>query len=374
MSPETRMWRGDRRRPSPQPFRILLILLLLVVWGPEARAEEPLETPDPSRLPRLLDEAASLKDAGACEEALTVYEELIAWSASWVGQDFWVHSTAHYDAAICAESLGAPDKARSHYDAIVALNDRLPPQLLSDTLFRRALLDVIPGAPTRAARKDLMRVRRLERAALPRALVDLQLARLDSLDRRPRAALRRLLVAGTALDSAGDDADRDRRGAPLDWYRAEASLVRGTLWSARAAAITLKLRPQRTVVDRIEARASALAQVEAHYAVAAGYPQPWAPRALHDLGLAWLAASEALSGLLAEARAHLEKKNDPAVTALVTWLEPRIPAQFRKAAESWQLCVESSRVLGMAPGVSAQCQSLLDSLLTRPELSPTMSR
>ncbi len=369
------MWRGDRRRPSPQPFRNVLLILLLVPGAVAADPVSQLTDEQRAQVDAVLEQAASLKDAGACSQAMPSYQTVIDQSEPWDGPAFWVHSVARYDMATCHEALGQPDGARAEYDAIVALHPRLPPGLLADALFRRALLDVIPGTPTRSARRDLARVRRLQKDAVPRALVDLQLARLDSLDGQKGPAIRRLLRAGRALQEAGDDAERDRRGAPLDWYRAEASLVRATLWANEAARITLSLTPSRTVVDRIEARADALSQAEAHYAVAAGMPFTWATRALLDLGAAWLQTSDALLTLLDEATAQREARpEDAGVAALVTWLEPRVAAQFRKAAESWQLCVESSRVLTKGTDTADQCQAQLDALLARPDLRPEGAR
>jgi len=311
---------------------------------------------------------AALKEAGDCAAALPVFEEVANAdvAAGEDAADAWLPVYAHYNAATCHEALGSPSRARGHYDTLVAAHPALPDGLLADALYRRALLDVLPGTVSRSARRDLLRVRRLSTSPLAKALVDLQLARLDSLAGRDRAALPRLLRAGEALESAGDDVEVDRRGAPLDWYRAEASLVRATLWANRARKTRLRLTPLGSVTDRIRARADALATAESHYAVAAGLPFVWAPRSLLDLGHAWLETAEALATLRDEAAAHPR----PEAAALREWLASRVPAQFRKAAEAWQLCGESAQVLGIGREVAAQCRADLDALLTHPALQP----
>jgi hypothetical protein len=109
--------------------------------------------------------------------------------------------------------------------------------------------------------------------------------------------------------------------------------------------------------------------------VAAGLPSPWAPRALLDLGDAWREASEALAALLEEARAAAGKRpRDAALAALVGWLGPRVPAQFRKALDAWKLCIESSRVLGMGGDLAGRCQASIDAIVDRDELTPEGAR
>lgn len=353
--PGPRLWRGVRRRPSPQPCRVLLCIALLAVV-PQARASDDMRA--------LFDEANVLKDGDACDAAVPLFERVAEQGAG------DVVAYARYNAGICLEGLGRADEARAHYDALVDEN-ALPEGMLSSALFRRALLDVIPGVFTREARRDLMRVRRMESGALERAQVDLQLARLDSLSDHPRAALRRVLRAGKVLDQAGDDVERDRRGAPLDWYRAEAAVIRGTLWAQSAARTRVTLRPRGAITKRIGQRAEAMSAAEGHFAVAAGFPFRWAPQALYDLGLAWLEASEDLHTLWMESLTYLESRpDDVTIATLAVWLEARVPPQFRKAAQSWELCVQSSQVLGMARDVAAQCQSQLDAIVGRSELQP----
>ncbi len=375
--PGPRMWRGDRQRPSPQPFRRsgsgdlrlsgALVVLSLAAVALAPRLADAEERPDAAHA-ALLDEANALKEVDACDGALPLYETLARDAAPPVS---WF---ARYNGAVCYELLARPDMARTHYSALVG-GSEVPQGLLADALFRRALLDVVPGRVTAQAREDLARLRRLRTSSLDRALVDLQLARLDSLSGRDRAAFRRVLRVGRVLETAGDDRERDRRGAPLDWYRAEAAVVRGTLWRNRAAATPLSLAPRGRITQRIRARAEALAQAEGHYAVAAGLPSPWAPRALLDLGDAWREASEALAALLEEARAAAGKRpRDAALAALVGWLGPRVPAQFRKALDAWKLCIESSRVLGMGGDLAGRCQASIDAIVDRDELTPEGAR
>lgn len=348
------------RKVAPILRFVPLVASLLLLVG-TASAEESLRS--------RFEYGASLKDAGDCAAALPVFEEIAGADGPDGAGDpaaDWVREYAHYNAATCHEALGSPQRARGHYDTLISAHPALPEGLLADALYRRALLDVLPGRPSKAARRDLMRVRRLSKSQLAKALVDLQLARLDSVEGRDRAALPRLLRAGVALDAAGDDVEVDRRGAPLDWYRAEASLVRATLWANRALDTRLSLTPLRSVTKRIRTRSDALSSAESHYAVAAGLPFVWAPRALLDLGNAWLATAESLAALKDAAAAHPR----PEAAALREWLAPRVPAQFRKAAEAWQLCGESARVLGIGREVASQCQAQLDALVSRPELRP----
>jgi len=358
-----RMWRGDRRRPSPQPVWAWLAALVLGWAGPVA-AQGTLGAggAEQSSPQALFAEASDLKDGDACDAAIPLFEQVAS-----LGGD--LGAFAQYNAGVCAEELGDPESARGAYTAVVKGNS-LPEGLLASALFRRALLDVVPGLDSREARRDLQRARRLAANALERAQVDLQLARLDSLSGRRTSAVNRVLRVGKALEAAGDDGDRDRRGASLDWFRAEAAVVRGTLWRSEAASIRLTLRPRKTVTKRIAQRAEALAKAEAHYTVAAGLPEIWAPRALLDLGSGWLETAEALAGLHAAARqASADDVNDLAAAALATWLAPRLEPQMRKAAQSWQLCVQSSQVLGIAPEVGRECQMRLDTLLAEFDLS-----
>lgn len=334
----SRWWRGLRYGASP----LLLGLLLFVL--PSVAGADPL-----------LDEANDLKDGDACDAALPLYEQLFSHP------DPDVTDAARYNAAVCLEWLGRPAEARSHYDALVQDSRALRP----DALFRRALLDVVPGSPTREARRDLRRARRLSRDPLAKALIDLQLARLDSLE--GRSSTRRLVRAGEALATAGDDAERDRRGAPLDWYRGEAALVRATLFLAEAEGTDLGLRGRGLVTERMKSRSDALATAEGHVAdaVAAGRG-PWPQMALRDLGDAWLATAEALEALHLEASAWEGRRpTRPEALALAAFLEARLDAPWGKARHAYELCVQAELELGDAPSVGQACRERLDALAER---------
>jgi len=354
----------SRRRPLRPVLISLCILHSLAATFP-AQASQPVP------IAALFAEAVALKEAGACDEAVVLFGTVTAQTADDpTSETSDLLSYSLYNAGVCLEELGFPEAARDEYDELLRRTPH-PDDLLPSALFRRALLDVVPGTPTKQARKDLLRTRRLEKGELERAQVDLQLARLDSLSKRPHAALRRVLRAGQVLERMGDDLERDRRGAPLDWYRAEAALIRGTLWLDRASQTQVGLNPRRSVSRRMEQRAHAMSQAEGHLALAAGLPFRWAPQALHDLGQGWRQTSEALHALWEESQTLRDSNpNDLEVTVLATWLETRVPSQFRKAAQSWELCVQSSQVLGVAPDIAKRCQAQLDTLVGRPELQP----
>lgn len=361
--PGPRLWRGVLSRPSPQSFParcgavggLSALGLLLIGATPP--------TVGPVGLEAHFNDANSLKDAEACREALPLYAQVTAEAAS----PHW--AAAHYNAGVCCEELGDPVGARMHYTSILDAGEAIGSSLRADSAFRRALLDVVEAQPNAETRADLWLARRLTGEPLGRALVDLQRARLLAAGGQLRAAARVLERAALQIERLGPrDGPRDRRGRSLDWYRAEAAVLRGDLLSAFSARISLGLRAPRPVASRLRERADGVEAAQAHYleATAVG-ASPWAQLALRGLGDAYAEAAGALEAVHTEALdpAAGGKPGGPARDALALWLAGRRAAPWQKAAEAYGLCRAVERELGGAPRVDAACAAALVGAIAR---------
>ncbi len=337
----------------PHWFRTGVLIASLVLLTTGAAAAED------AALGAIVQEANDLKDADACDGAVPLYDEVVKRADPTSA----LRAYALYNRAVCLEELGEPQAARTSYDALIT--DATVPALTADARFRRGLLAILHGGDPLAARKDFEAVRRTARAA-DRALVDLQLARLDLDAGRPRSATRRVVRSIAVIESMRET-DVDRRGTSLDWYVGEATLTQGDIWLQAAEGIPLDLRGPVRVTKRITRRAKYLNNAERFYvaAVAVGRA-PWSQRALLQLGRGYLSAADALQALMIQTSATSTGPPDEAArTALVRWLEPRVRAQVRKAADAWVLCLQVQTELGGAPEQGQICREGVDALVER---------
>ena len=311
-------------------------------------------------LDAIFEEANDLKDGDACDAAVPLYDEVVLRADARSQLRGW----ALYNRGICQEQLGDEAGAREAYDTLVAEG---PADLRRDARFRLGLVQILSGGDAAVARAHLVAARRGTRG-VDRALVDLQLGRLDLDAGRPRRATRRVVRVAATLERARPE-ERDRRGTHLDWYLGETELLRGDIWLDAAADISLALDGQGRVTHRIAARAEALANAEVFYvrAIEAGHA-PWGQIALLHLGHGHRGAAMELDGLRAEAASSASSRVGPTErAALIAWLEPRIEAQLRKAADAWVLCLRVQAELGGAKREAAACQAGVDELVKRRE-------
>lgn len=329
----------------------MFFALALCTTGP-ARAQQ-------VALDAILQEANDLKDGDTCDGAVPLYDEVVDRARP----ESPLRAYALYNRGVCHEELAAPALAKASYDLLIA--DATLAPLTVDARFRRGLLVILNGGDAAAARRDFDVARRTARG-VDRALVDLQLARLDLLARRPRAATRRVVRALTIIEAV-EDPDVDRRGTALDWYVGEAALTKGDVWLQAAGRVSLDLRGPTRVTRRIARRARYLSNAERFYvdAVAAGRA-PWSQEALLQLGRGYLSAADALDDLLTQARLpSTAPPGGAARSALAAWLEPRVEAQVRKAADAWVLCLQVQTEIGGAPSQARACREGVDELVGR---------
>jgi len=337
----------------PHSVRILAVCLVfsLLTIGAASAQQVALEA--------ILQEANDLKDGDACDGAVPLYTEVV----DRVSPDSPLRAYALYNRAVCFEELGSPELSTASYDLLI--EDATLPDLAVDARFRRGLLVVVHGGDTAAARRDFQSIRQ-RATGIDRALVDLQLARLDLAAGRPRAAARRVARASESIEGARGT-DVDRRGTALDWYAGEARLTQGDIWLQAAEAVSLALKGPIRVTKRITRRAEYLANAERFYVatIEAG-KAPWSQQALLQLGRGYVSAADALAQLFVEA--GTPSPGPPSRTAraaLERWLEPRIDAQLRKAADAWVLCLQVQTEIGGAPLQAQACQQGVDELVDR---------
>ncbi len=310
-------------------------------------------------LEAILQEANDLKDGDACDGAVPLYTEVV----DRLPADSPMRAYALYNRAVCLEELGTPELSTASYDVLI--REATLPDLTTDARFRRGLLVVLFGGDVAGARRDFEGIRHRTKG-IDRALVDLQLARLDLLGGRPRAATRRVARAGKSIEGARGT-DIDRRGTPLDWYLGEARLTQGDIWLLAAEAVPFALKGPTRVTKRIARRAEYLGNAESFYVTAIETGEaPWSQQALLQLGRGYLSAADALAELFIEAGTPSPGPPSPtARAALARWLEPRIEAQLRKAADSWVLCLQVQTEIGGAPSQAQACREGVDELVER---------
>lgn len=337
-------------KPSwPHPFRMVLLLLLLLPSVAQAQQVA---------IDAMLQEANDLKDGDACDGAVPLYDEVIARAE--IGTPAW--GWALYNRGVCHEELGDPQSAAATYTALI--DDGTDAALVSDARFRRGLLVIVHGGDTSAARTDFRAAAR-GRRGVDRAILDIQFGRLDLDAGRPRAAARRAATAARVLDAEREE-NPDRRGGRFDWFGAQVALLQGDIWLDAAARVSLRLKGPVRVTKRITRRAEYLGNAETFYVRAIGLGcAPWSQEALLQLGNGYRAAAEALAALLDEARTSPGGPSEAERLALAHWLEPRVDAQLRKAADAWVLCLQVESEIGGAPDRAEACQAGVDELVER---------
>jgi len=310
--------------------------------------------------PTRFEEAVSLKDAGACEQAAPLFAS--------IGEDPEVgakrRNSARYNQAVCLELLGLFDQATAVYAAILDPNsDR---SLRRDALFRIGMIESLRDDSTGAQ----LRFRSLLTGAEDRnerARLHIQLGSLHLEAGHRRRAARHLRRAQRQLDAASSPAE--------PWFAAQRQVALGDLFVEAASRLRVDTGRPRRIVRQLAKRGKLLERAQQHYAAAIREHQPtWMQAATLHLGRALLSMSIEMDSGAQRLSVTLPLRRSSDFRHLASWLGKESPSMARKAHESFQLCVDVTTETGTTTRFGPQCREQLDGfpmdLLVGPDAAP----
>jgi len=313
----------------------------------------PAQTLGASTVQRDFDEANTLKDGDACNEAIARYSEVLA-AAEPTSR---IHALALYNQAVCFETTGDLAQAKFSYDLLLTREDPEASALHSDVRFRRGLV-LIAGGQLRAARKDLVTVRRQTSDAMARARVDVQIAWIDVGSGHLARASQRLKRAVELLNQAGN------QDAPDAYFLAQALCALGDVFVAEASRVPIHRKNPGRTVDALEKRAALIARAQAYYVAAIDQHVPtWAAAATLHLGRGFQSAADEL-WKLSNAQAPSTHKRAAQHLAMQHWIRKRIPMLLRKSFEAYSVCQSLGYETGDISRFTRACSEALESFPT----------
>jgi tetratricopeptide (TPR) repeat protein len=308
----------------------------------------------------LFEQAGQLKDADQCEQAIQLYEELLAISE--LSPE--LEGPSLYNSGSCYEMLGQLGKAKQLFLELTGSNGRQ--DLRRDALFRIAILEGQLGNQRASARR-LRRLLRGRKTADDRARIHIELAGTEILLRHRRRAACHLRRAGTLLTALKE---------PLSpWYLARHQLLLGDLFVLESSLISLNVVSPKRVVKRLAGRGVLLQRAQQHFVAAIAKQKPlWMQAATLHLAEAFLELAREMTTIERALDTSQFRGSSKDQQHLRQWLSTRRPAMARKAFESLQLCLDVKTETGLQSAYSSACRENIDGfameLLTGPDPTP----